>query len=120
MNEVITKVFLECARAIDASELITRVSSTDKDTNLKLWRIRASRLRCFTDREYARLQTFPDTWVFHGDNKRHIHKQIGNAVAVQFALRIANFLKVIHEAQRSGKAMSSSGKGRNTQIELAF
>ncbi len=92
----------------------------NKDTNLKLWRIRASRLRCFTDREYARLQTFPDTWVFHGDNKRHIHKQIGNAVPVQFALRIANFLKVIHEAQRSGKAMSSSGKGRNTQIELAF
>ena len=37
MNEVITKVFLECARAIDASELITRVSSTDKEYSFQNW-----------------------------------------------------------------------------------
>lgn len=92
----------------------------NKDTDLKLWRIRASRLRSFTDREYARLQTFPDSWVFHGDNKRHIHKQIGNAVPVQFALRVANFLTAVNDAQQSGKIMKSSGKGRNTQIELAI
>ena len=85
MNEVITKVFLECARAIDASELITRVSSTDKDTNLKLWRIRASRLRCFTDREYARLQTFPDTWVFHGEVDRKV--KIGRSEEMVEALQ---------------------------------
>ncbi len=37
MNEVITKVFLECARAIDASQLITRVSSTDKEYSFQYW-----------------------------------------------------------------------------------
>ena len=44
-----------------------------------LWRISASRLRSFTHREYARLQTFPDDWYFVGANKRDVHKQIGNA-----------------------------------------
>lgn len=37
MNEVITNVFLECARAIDASQLITRVSSTDKEYSFQYW-----------------------------------------------------------------------------------
>ncbi len=92
----------------------------NKDTDLKLWRIKASRLRSFTDREYARLQTFPDSWVFHGDNKRHIHKQIGNAVPVQFALRIGNFLKTLGNAQKSGKTMKPAGIGRSTQIELGI
>ncbi len=92
----------------------------NKDTDLKLWRIRASRLRSFTDREYARLQTFPDSWIFHGGNKRHTHKQIGNAVPVQFAFRIGSFLKVVDAAQKSGKTMQPAGKGRSTQIELGI
>ena len=37
MNEIISKVFLECARAIEASELITRVSSTDKEYSFQNW-----------------------------------------------------------------------------------
>jgi len=86
--------------------------------DLKLWRISASRLRSFTDREYARLQTFPDNWVFHGGNKRHIHKQIGNAVPVQFAYRIAEFLKEVSEAQAAGKAMNLSRKNIALQLEL--
>lgn len=90
------------------------------ETDLKLWRIRASRLRSFTDREYARLQTFPDSWVFHGQNKRHTHKQIGNAVPVEFALRVGSFLKTVAAAQRSGKVMKPAGKGRSTQIELGI
>jgi len=92
----------------------------NKDTELKLWRVSASRLRSFTDREYARLQTFPDSWVFHGSNKRHIHKQIGNAVPVQFALRVASFLKTVNAAQQSGKLMKPAGKGSNIQIELGI
>ena len=92
----------------------------NKDATLKLWRIRASRLRSFTDREYARLQTFPDSWFFHGGNKRHVHKQIGNAVPVQFALRIGKFLKAIDSAQVSGRGMASSGKGLNNQYEFGI
>ncbi|GAB4208648.1 MAG: hypothetical protein Fur006_67670 [Coleofasciculaceae cyanobacterium] len=58
-------------------------------TNVTLWRVKASRIRPFTHREYARLQTFPDNWVFIGGNKRDIHLQIGNAVPVNFAEYLA-------------------------------
>lgn len=58
------------------------------NADVTLWRIQASRLRSFTHREYARLQTFPDNWEFVGHNKRDIHKQIGNAVPVEFARRL--------------------------------
>lgn len=54
-----------------------------------LWRISAKRIRTFTPREYARLQTFPDDWVFLGSNKREFQLQIGNAVPVAFAKSIA-------------------------------
>ena len=63
------------------------------DSTAKLWRISASRLRPFTAREYARLQTFPDDWIFYGNNKREIQLQIGNAVPVIFAKRIAESVR---------------------------
>lgn len=67
------------------------------ESNAKLWRITASKLRSFTAREYARLQTFPDDWVFLGDNKRDIQLQIGNAVPVIFAKKIALAVREILE-----------------------
>jgi DNA (cytosine-5)-methyltransferase 1 len=57
--------------------------------NVTLWRISAKRMRTFTAREYARLQTFPDDWTFIGSNKREFQLQIGNAVPVAFAKTIA-------------------------------
>jgi DNA (cytosine-5)-methyltransferase 1 len=59
------------------------------DSTAKLWRVKASKIRSFTAREYARIQTFPDDWVFYGNNKRELQLQIGNAVPVNFAKRIA-------------------------------
>tara|TARA_R110000765_G_scaffold265621_2_gene365049 strand:+ start:778 stop:1977 length:1200 start_codon:yes stop_codon:yes gene_type:complete len=44
--------------------------------------------RPLTTREYARLQTFPDTWDFSGSTNS-IYKQIGNAVPVNMAHAIA-------------------------------
>jgi DNA (cytosine-5)-methyltransferase 1 len=56
----------------------------------KLWRISASRLRVMTARELARLQTFPDDWEFIGGGAlRDIQLQVGNAVPVRFAERVA-------------------------------
>lgn len=43
--------------------------------------------RPFTVREYARIQTFPDDWVFSG-SMSHQYKQIGNAVPVNFAKEV--------------------------------
>jgi DNA (cytosine-5)-methyltransferase 1 len=43
--------------------------------------------RPFTVREYARIQTFPDDWVFSGAVSQQ-YKQIGNAVPVNFAKEV--------------------------------
>jgi len=43
--------------------------------------------RPFQIREYARIQTFPDNWVFEG-SMNQIYKQIGNAVPVNLAFAL--------------------------------
>lgn len=50
-------------------------------------RCHPSENRPLTTREYARIQTFPDDWVFKGTITQ-IYKQIGNAVPVNFATAI--------------------------------
>lgn len=42
-------------------------------------------------REYARIQTFPDEWIFKG-NLSEQYKQIGNAVPVNLAYAIGRSL----------------------------
>ena len=48
--------------------------------------------RPFTIREYARIQTFPDTYQFKGSMANQ-YRQIGNAVPVQFAFALASHIK---------------------------
>lgn len=67
-----------------------------------LWRITASRLRRFTSREYARLQTFPDTWIFKGKSRRDFNTQIGNAVPVAFAKIVGENVRDALTAQDNG------------------
>jgi hypothetical protein len=65
------------------------------------------------------LQTFPDAWIFEGSSRSDIRKQIGNAVPVQFAHRIGNFLKNLHEAQTTGMEMKAVGQSsRAIQAEF--
>jgi len=54
--------------------------------------------RPITHREAARLQCFPDEFVFVG-SKTEIAKQIGNAVPVKFAYAIARAVKIMMSAQ---------------------
>jgi len=83
----------------------------------KLWRITADEMRTFTHREYARLQTFPDNWEFTGNNKRDIHKQIGNAVPVNFAARIANNVHEILVCKDNGLPFEYEG---NFQLQMTL
>ena len=48
--------------------------------------------RYFTVRESARLQTFPDEFVFHGSWSETM-RQLGNAVPVGLALKVATSVK---------------------------
>ncbi len=43
--------------------------------------------RPFQTREYARIQTFPDSWLFEG-SMNQVYKQIGNAVPVNLAFAL--------------------------------
>jgi DNA (cytosine-5)-methyltransferase 1 len=55
--------------------------------------------RPFTVREYARIQTFPDDWIFEGSVAQQ-YKQIGNAVPVNLARElgysIVRFLNAVY------------------------
>lgn len=52
--------------------------------------------RPFTTREYARIQTFPDTYKFNG-TVNQVYTQIGNAVPVKLAYHIGKSLKTYLE-----------------------
>ena len=52
-------------------------------------------------RECAILQTFPDDFIFEGSTFRRMHKQIGNAVPVLLAEKIAKKIKIILSKKES-------------------
>lgn len=79
----------------------------NRASDVRLWRITASQLRAMTAREYARLQTFPDDWIFAGSTKRDVQLQIGNAVPVEFARRIGQSVRETLEAVDDRRAVSS-------------
>ena len=49
--------------------------------------------RRFTVRECARIQTFPDSFIFHYKNINIGYKMVGNAVPVEFARRLAVIIR---------------------------
>jgi DNA (cytosine-5)-methyltransferase 1 len=57
-------------------------------------------LRCLTVRESARIQTFPDDWIFHGSVSSK-YKQIGNAVPVLLAKELGSYLFNLIQGNRS-------------------
>lgn len=56
-------------------------------------------LRPLSVRECARVQTFPDDWVFYGSVVSK-YRQIGNAVPVIFAKAIGEYLGKVKNAQK--------------------
>ena len=59
--------------------------------------------RPITHREAARFQSFPDKFVFAGNSKIEIAKQIGNAVPPVLAARIADCVYAMLRSRGRGR-----------------
>lgn len=73
--------------SMDEPSLTLTCSPAQKQTE----RCHPHHTRPLTVREYARIQTFPDEWVFEG-NMAAQYKQIGNAVPVNLAYAVGRSL----------------------------
>ncbi|MGV7976667.1 MAG: DNA cytosine methyltransferase [Anaerolineaceae bacterium] len=72
-------------------------------------------------RECARIQTFPDTFIFDYDNLSDAYKMIGNAVPVNFALALANEIRKDLENQESCQSNQVCNQKLNfKQLRLAL
>jgi DNA (cytosine-5)-methyltransferase 1 len=74
--------------SMDEPSLTLTTSPCQKQTE----RCHPLETRPLTVREYARIQTFPDTYVFKGSMAAQ-YKQIGNAVPVQLAKAVAGAIR---------------------------
>lgn len=72
-----------------AKDRLTEPFVRNPSSTVTLWRVTADAFRRLTTRELARLQTFPDDWTFATRAQRDAQLQIGNAVPVEFARRLA-------------------------------
>ncbi len=73
----------------DEPSLTLTCSPAQKQTE----RCHPDETRPFTVREYARIQTFPDNWIFSGSLSQQ-YKQIGNAVPINLAKELG--YSIIH------------------------
>lgn len=83
----------------DEPSLTLTCSPAQKQTE----RCHPDETRPFTVREYARIQTFPDKWLFAGSMAQQ-YKQIGNAVPVNLGQELGfSLVKLLNEYYRLSK-----------------
>lgn len=92
----------------DEPSLTLTCSPAQKQTE----RCHPEETRPLTVREYARIQTFPDSWVFEGSQAAQ-YKQIGNAVPVNLAYAVGRSLvRLLNDIEHISK---NSNKTKNTR-----
>ena len=64
--------------------------------------IHINKMRRLSVRECAIIQTFPNDYIFAGNNLGVMYKQIGNAVPVKLARQIAECVKIELDKQKNG------------------
>lgn len=83
------------ARRLSMNELCLTLTTSPCQKQTE--RCHPTETRPLNVREYARIQTFPDTYVFEGSMANQ-YKQIGNAVPVQMAYALANRIKAFFDS----------------------
>src|SRR5699024_5402492 len=84
----------------DEPSLTLTCSPSQKQTE----RCHPDETRPFTVREYARIQTFPDNWVFAGGLGEQ-YKQIGNALPVKLAYQLgAKLIEAVERAKMESES----------------
>lgn len=99
----------------DEPSLTLTCSPAQKQTE----RCHPSETRPLNLREYARIQSFPDSWEFEGSVSA-VYKQIGNAVPVNLGFHIGRTLVAILEGSEAGKEFRTSGSIANGGEQLAL
>lgn len=82
-------------------------------------RCHPSETRPLTVREYARIQTFPDSWDFKGSICSQ-YKQIGNAVPPNLAYHIGRCLVAMLSNSFTAKDMEYANENKETESQMYF
>lgn len=83
--------------SLDEPSLTLTCSPAQKQTE----RCHPEETRPLATREYARIQTFPDAWLFEG-SLSNVYKQIGNAVPVNLAFAVArSIVRLLNDIEKS-------------------
>ena len=76
--------------------------------------------RPLTTREYARIQTFPDSWEFSG-SMTSVYKQIGNAVPVNLGYAIArSLIRLLNDISDADFSKPAPKVKKNGQFEMRY
>ncbi|HEU4964381.1 MAG TPA: DNA (cytosine-5-)-methyltransferase [Bacilli bacterium] len=97
----------------DEPSLTLTTSPSQKQTE----RCHPEEVRPFTVREYARIQTFPDTWEFYGTVSDK-YRQIGNAVPVRLAYKLGRSIVEALQPQKSKVPAKKSQLYSQLEFEL--
>lgn len=100
----------------DEPSLTLTTSPSQKQTE----RCHPEEIRPFTVREYARIQTFPDSWEFIGSMSEK-YKQIGNAVPVKLAFKIGQAIaECLTDKNKSNKIEDYLTENKDYQLVLTI
>jgi DNA (cytosine-5)-methyltransferase 1 len=96
------------------NEIPGTITAAFKPENAGVWHPIENRI--FSVREIARIQTFPDDFVFQGRNIKSKYQQIGNAVPPLMGKLIANQLK--HYFERTKVSSMKRSKVESTELNV--
>jgi DNA (cytosine-5)-methyltransferase 1 len=88
-------------RVLDWDKVSPTITGRGGGTGGPVINIHPSQTRRMTVREYARIQTFPDNFVFCG-SVSSMYRQIGNAVPPKFSFIVAKLLTNIEKSLHEG------------------